>query len=140
MLNKLWVASCAVVTGLFCAESARGQDSGSLVGWGSRVVVPPSALTDLIAVDASEHNLGLTADGSIVAWGANYFWQSYVPEPNSNFVAVAAGFTHSLGLRADGSIAAWGNNTSRECNARRQIATSSLSPEAGDLTAPTAWA
>ncbi len=32
------------------------------------------------------------------------------PDPNSGFVAVAAGGNHSLGLRADGSIAVWGHN------------------------------
>ncbi len=36
--------------------------------------------------------------------------QCDVPEPNTDFVAVAAGADHNLGLKPDGTIVAWGNN------------------------------
>jgi subtilisin family serine protease len=75
----------------------------------------------LDANDVSVINLdddGVRAqDGSIVAWGAGedceqhvhpHFGQSCVPEPNADFVAVAAGAYHTLGLQIDGSIVAWG--------------------------------
>jgi len=39
-----------------------------------------------------------------------------VPEPNSDFVAVAGGGSHSLGLKEDGSIVAWGRNDYGQCN------------------------
>ena len=39
-----------------------------------------------------------------------------MPEPNTGFVAVAAGWNHSLGLKADGSITAWGLNNFGQCN------------------------
>jgi len=39
-----------------------------------------------------------------------------VPEPNSGFVAIAAGNVNSLGLKEDGSIVAWGNNTYGQCD------------------------
>ncbi|MBK9126314.1 MAG: M6 family metalloprotease domain-containing protein [Phycisphaerales bacterium] len=48
---------------------------------------------------------------SIVAWGTNWSGQCQVPTPNSDFVAVAAGFEHSLGLKADGSIVGWGDDS-----------------------------
>ena len=54
-------------------------------------------------------------EGSIVAWGGTESGQCNVPAPNSNFVAMAAGWNHGLGLKADGSIVAWGDNTYGQC-------------------------
>jgi hypothetical protein len=39
------------------------------------------------------------ANGEIWAWGTNGWGQCNVPEPNTSFKAIAAGFTHSLGLK-----------------------------------------
>jgi alpha-tubulin suppressor-like RCC1 family protein len=61
------------------------------------------------------HSLGLRADGSIAAWGYNYFGQCDVPFPNNGFVAVAAGSGHNLALKTDGSIAAWGYDRYGQC-------------------------
>jgi len=55
------------------------------------------------------------SDGSIVAWGANWFGQCNVPAPNEDFVAVAGGGVHSLGLKEDGSIVAWGSDEHGQC-------------------------
>lgn len=57
------------------------------------------------------HNLGLKADGSILAWGSNSAGQTNVPAPNTGFLDVAAGYEHSLALRLDGSIVGWGRNS-----------------------------
>jgi hypothetical protein len=54
MLAKMRVASCVVALGLLVAGSANGQDAGAIVGWGEQVVVPPSALSDLVAVAGGE--------------------------------------------------------------------------------------
>ncbi len=53
------------------------------------------------------YSLGLKADGSIVAWGDNFYGQCNVPPPNAGFVAVAVWWTRAFGLKADGSIMEW---------------------------------
>jgi hypothetical protein len=77
----------------------------------------PAPNRDFVVVAAGGyHNLGLKADGSIVAWGQNDSKQCNVPSPNSGFVAIAAGEYHSLGLKSDGSIVAWGQNIQGQCD------------------------
>ncbi len=54
--------------------------------------------------------------GSVVGWEWNQYGQCNAPEPNWDFVAVAAGTSHGLGLKVDGSVVAWGYNISGQCN------------------------
>ena len=56
----------------------------------------------------NEHNLGLQADGTCVAWGDNRYGQS--EKQSKKFIAISAGMFHSLGLQADGTCVAWGSN------------------------------
>ena len=96
---------------------ASGQSTGSIVGWGSQVVVEPSALDGLVGVaGGGHHSLGLKSDGTIVAWGNNAHGQCDVPAPNGDFVRVAGGGSHSLGLKSDGTIVAWGRNDEGQCD------------------------
>ncbi|MGA2914517.1 MAG: hypothetical protein ABSE89_00610 [Sedimentisphaerales bacterium] len=55
------------------------------------------------------------ATGEIAAWGDNLYGKCAVPEPNTDFKAIAAGLFHSLGLKQDGSIVAWGSNGNGQC-------------------------
>ena len=55
-------------------------------------------------------------DGTIIAWGDNDFGQCDVPAPNTDFVAVAAGYYHNLGLRTNGTVIAWGYNIYGQCD------------------------
>lgn len=72
------------------------------------------------------HNLALTSDGMVVAWGYNSSSQLGTNDmPNSKvpvltapaalagktIVALAAGFYHSMALTSDGKILAWGSNS-----------------------------
>ena len=98
----------------------------------------------LMVATGDSHTLGLKADGSLWAWGYNYYGQlgtttnfgTPVPNPTPTQVAgtytrVAAGPDHSLALRADGSLWAWGEN------GRGQLGSSpSTSPYTGTSITP----
>ena len=55
-------------------------------------------------------HVGHTLIESSLGWGNGGHGRRSVPEPNEDFVAIAAGHDHSLGLKSDGTIVAWGNN------------------------------
>jgi alpha-tubulin suppressor-like RCC1 family protein len=55
-------------------------------------------------------------DLRVFVWGDNSYQQQSVPGPNSDMIAISAGFDHCLALRADGSIAAWGKNDYGQCD------------------------
>lgn len=84
-------------------------------------------LSNVVAVASGlYHNLALRADGTVWAWGRNYYGQCGIgsrtlvepyglvsPQQVSgltNVVAISAGFEHSLALKADGTAWAWGRN------------------------------
>jgi alpha-tubulin suppressor-like RCC1 family protein len=78
---------------------------------------------DWVAVAAGgNHSLGLKADGTLWAWGANSLGQLGLGNTDNlkiptqvgtehGWVAVTAGAQHSLGLKADGALYSWGWNS-----------------------------
>jgi VCBS repeat-containing protein len=89
------------------------------------------SLRKVVAVAAGEYfSLALCSDGTVWAWGANYWCQLGDGTTNNRtapvmvsatgtsaltgktVVAVAVGESHSLALCSDGTVAAWGNNGS----------------------------
>jgi len=56
---------------------------------------------------------GVTADGTVAAWGYNEDGEINVPAGLTNVVAVAAGFYHSLAVRADGNCRSLGRQHKR---------------------------
>ncbi len=109
----------AVCTGLVL------EPDGTIVGWGwnesGQTNPPPGGSNSAFVAVAggAGHNLGLKADGSIVAWGCGLdfdYGQCDVPAPNTRFVGIAAGSGHSLGLEGDGFIVAWGANDDGQTN------------------------
>jgi alpha-tubulin suppressor-like RCC1 family protein len=106
---------------------AWGDNVSSQIGIGTSTVRSSLAQvtslgTGITAISASGlDTLALRSDGTVVAWGSNYFGQlgdgtttdratPVVVSGLSNVIAVAAGETFSLALRSDGSVVAWGSN------------------------------
>ena len=60
------------------------------------------------------HTLGLRADGTIVAWGSNYYGECDVPAlpAGTTYTQVIGGkgWFWSAALRSDGDVIAWGND------------------------------
>ena len=58
------------------------------------------------------HNLALTSDGKVTAWGFDASGQTDVPASldGSTVTAISAGQEHSLALTSDGKVTAWGEN------------------------------
>ncbi|MDB6137986.1 MAG: hypothetical protein JWO94_1058 [Verrucomicrobiaceae bacterium] len=98
---------------------------GTVVEWGYNQynlydVLRPAGLTDVAALAAGAsagdgHVLALKADGTLVAWGNNDFFQGSVPNGLSGIRVVAVGSYHNLVLKADGTVFAWGRNNEGEC-------------------------
>jgi alpha-tubulin suppressor-like RCC1 family protein len=78
--------------------------------------------SDFVAIAAgSDHSLALKADGRVYAWGGNFSngrlgdgttigkSSPVLVVGQSDFMAIAAGFSHSLALKADGRVYAWGS-------------------------------
>ena len=61
---------------ILIAGVALGQPPGSIVGWGKLVVAEKSALDNLVVISGGEdHSLGLTSNGTVIAWGSNFYGQ-----------------------------------------------------------------
>lgn len=89
-------------------------------GWHNVYLTTPSIVTstNIIAIAAgSQHNLALSEDMKIYAWGNRRYGQAEVPTSINNYItAIAAGRGHSLALREDGRVFAWGANTEGQCD------------------------
>ena len=80
--------------------------------------------TNWVSVSAGGfHSLGVRANGTLWAWGANSYGQlgdgTTIPKSSpvsvvggfTDWVSVSAGGYHSLGVRANGTLWAWGQNS-----------------------------
>jgi len=60
------------------------------------------------------HTVGVKADGTVVAVGANYYGQCNVGVWKDT-IGVAAGYFHTVGVKADGTVVAVGLNSDGQC-------------------------
>lgn len=73
----------------------------------------PFGLTGVIAITAGGiHTGALKNDGTVVAWGDNWYGQIAVPAGLTGVIAIAAGSRHTVVLKNYGTVVAWGNNGS----------------------------
>ena len=71
----------------------------------------PFTTTGISAIAAGNaHTVALKNDGTVVAWGDNYYGQTTVPVGLSGVSAISAGSYHTVALKNDGTVWAWGRN------------------------------
>ena len=74
-----------------------------------------SEWTDIVAISAASHTVGLKSDGTVVACGVNRYGQCDLAAW-TDIVAISAGDDHTVGLRSDGTVVAKGNNEDGQCD------------------------
>ncbi len=122
VLVAIGTGALLVLTGLV-APAAAGPtgtpispaEGGTVLTWGGGGSFPGT--TDALdgktvtAIAAGGyHDLALTSDGVVTAWGSNFFGESDVPSSltGKTVTAIAGGRYHSLALTSDGVVTAWG--------------------------------
>ena len=90
-----------------------------IVGWGLRVFDTAwnDEVFDEVAAGSST-SLARRSDGSVVAWGTNYYGQCDVPAlpPGLAYEKVAVGHGICSAIRSDGSAVVWGDNGDGACD------------------------
>lgn len=84
-------------------------DPGPVLGWGKEFfpnVTPGTIFTNITT--GTYHSLAIKNDGTLAAWGGNWYGQCLVPPGLSNVVAISGGDSHCLALKSDGTLTAWG--------------------------------
>ena len=74
-----------------------------------------SGWTDIVAISASSHTVGLRSNGTVVACGPNGSGQCDL-SGWTDIIAIATGDYHTVGLRSDGRVIARGKNEHGQCD------------------------
>jgi len=101
----------------FNGETLPGATESSLAV--SNVQVSNLGAYSVLVMNQDGTSLSSTATltwARIVAWGANSFGQTNVPQNVPYVAAVAGGWHHSVALRTDGTVAVWGANNRGQTN------------------------
>jgi len=128
-----------VVTNKFY-RVARTAVAGFIDGWGGTLGATPATLAGLgnaFAISAGQrgdsgaHSLAILTNGTVTAWGNNYYNQCNVPTNLADVVAVAAGGRHSMALKRNGEIMMWGDTALGQITNRPAAATNIAAIAAG---------
>lgn len=84
------------------------------VGIGNDVVgqcdVPYGLTNALQVAGGGGQSIALKTDGTVVAWGANYYGEGVAPTNLTGVGMVAAGWYHNVAMLTNGTVTAWGFN------------------------------
>jgi alpha-tubulin suppressor-like RCC1 family protein len=101
-INRIARASLVAVlllTTLLAGGGASAAVRGTVVAWGFGQASLPAGLSDVKAIAGGHaHSLALKGDGTVVAWGDNYYGQTNLPADLRGVKAIAAGGYHSMAL------------------------------------------
>jgi hypothetical protein len=124
--TKNWTLSAGEGTKTVYARfSDNAGNWSALPGFSATIVfdaTPPSVSSFTKIAAGMNFTLGIKADGSLWAWGANLngqlgdgtFAGKYSPVQigkDKTWSTVAAGYTHSVAVATDGTLWTWGSNT-----------------------------
>jgi hypothetical protein len=88
----------------------------SIPGWQSI-----QGVTKLFA--AGYQTLGIRADGSLVAWGANWHGEGSIPSGLPTTSKACGGVQHAAALSVDGVVRCWGSNSYGQCDVPADLGT-----------------
>ena len=119
---------------------------GTTLGKSSPVVVSGGFADWISAAVGTNHSLGVRANGTLYAWGANVYGQlgdntvinkavpTLVVGGFVNWIDASCGDYHSLGLRANGTLYAWGSGISGQLGDNTSVSRSSPVLVVGGIT------
>jgi hypothetical protein len=100
------VSAIAAATGLIILS-----EDGAVRSWNQGSGLPATGPNGITAIAAGNYlGVALRRDGTVTAWGDNYYGQATVPEGLSHVVAISSKFMHSIALKSDGTVVSWGYN------------------------------
>ena len=68
-----------------------------------------SVLSNVVSISqGAAHSMALLQNGTVIAWGNNYYGQTNIPAGLTNVIAIAAGYYHSMALVSSGIVVSWG--------------------------------
>lgn len=100
---------CAAVL-TFSPTALQCQTIGTAIWWGEINGAGSSNQLRVVAA-GNWHNLAITSEGTVVAWGSSAGGATTVPEGLNGVIAIAGGGSHSLAARTNGQLVAWGANS-----------------------------
>jgi len=111
LFRILLIIALAIPLVLGASSPAKASNGNTVVEWGGSNYPMPPDMNDIIAVDAGfNFGVALKSNGTVLAWGNDFYGQTEVPAGLTDVVAISTGTDHSLALKGDGTVVGWGAN------------------------------